>query len=88
MIVAQEGSTLATLPNPTVDFGADWVYHTWIQFMSDSTDAIERGWATVSIDNMAMRKLGEHMELFVVYSSLSAVNTHWTVSARVLCLLP
>ena len=89
LIQTQASIALAGLPDPATEPEADWLWYEAFAFMgSETTDTIERRGINIEVDNRAQRKLIDHGQIVLVYSSLSAVNTIAAMAARVLCLLP
>ena len=88
IILTQAGTTIAGMPDPAIDFDADWIYHTGLIMFGDDDATAGRAKVVVDIDNRSQRKLADHKQLVAVYSSLSTLNTVMGITGRGLFLLP
>ncbi len=88
VILVQAGTTVAGLPDPSIDFDADWLYHSGLAMFQDDDIAEARAKVVLDIDNRSQRRMSDHKQLVAVYSSLSTTSTTMAFTGRGLWLLP
>ena len=90
LIFATENQTLASIPDPSVDTDADWLWHSWFTLYAEG-DALLFPWARVEVDNRSMRKVASGVQqlLFVASATdILVVGIHAAFGFRILRLLP
>ena len=88
IVVTQAGTTIAGMPDPAIDFDADWVWHSGLIMFGDDDATAGRAKVWDVVDNRSQRRLADHKQLVVVYSSLSTLDTVMGITGRGLYLLP
>ncbi len=88
VIKVQAGTLLATYPDPATDPDADWLWHSSLIMFQDNPTTTGRAKVWDIVDNRSQRRMADHQQIAVVYSSLTAVNTVMAFAGRALFLLP